>query len=84
MYYLEEDEEGRFEVLFGDDVIGRKLAMGNIVILSSLVSDGAEPNGAKTFVPVSGVGGYSNVVVSRLESHHFGVSCVWTIALQVN
>ena len=27
---------------------------------------------------------YSNVVVSRLESHHFGVSCMWTIALQVN
>ena len=27
---------------------------------------------------------YSNVVVSRLESHQFGVSCVWTIALQVN
>ena len=68
VYYLEEDEEGRFEVLFGDDVIGRKLAMGNIVILSSLVSDGAEPNGAKTFVPVSGVGGYSNVVVSTVTN----------------
>ena len=68
VYYLEEDEEGRFEVLFGDDVIGRKLAMGNIVILSSLVADGGEPNGAKTFVPVSGVGGYSNVVVSTVTN----------------
>ena len=68
VYYLEEDEEGRFEVLFGDGVIGRKLAMGNIVILSSLVADGAEPNGAKTFVPVSGVGGYSNVVVSTVTN----------------
>ena len=68
VYYLEEDEEGRFEVLFGDDVIGRKLVMGNIVILSSLVADGAEPNGAKTFVPVSGVGGYSNVVVSTITN----------------
>ena len=68
VYYLEEDEEGRFEVLFGDDVIGRKLVMGNIVILSSLVADGAEPNGAKTFVPVSGVGGYSNVVVSTVTN----------------
>ena len=68
VYYLEEDEEGRFEVLFGDDVIGRKLAMGNIVILSSLVADGGEPNGAKTFVPVSGVGGYSNVVVSTITN----------------
>ena len=51
VYYLEEDEEGRFEVLFGDGVIGRKPVMGNIIILSSLVADGGEPNGAKTFVP---------------------------------
>jgi len=68
VYYLEEDEEGRFEVLFGDGVIGRKPVMGNIIILSSLVTDGAEPNGAKTFVPVSGVGGYSNVVVSTVTN----------------
>ena len=68
VYYLEEDEEGRFEVLFGDGVIGRKPVMGNIIILSSLVADGGEPNGAKTFVPVSGVGGYSNVVVSTVTN----------------
>ena len=68
VYFLEEDEEGRYEILFGDGVIGRKPVTGNIIILSSLIADGTEPNGAKTFIPVSGVGGYTNVVVSTLTS----------------
>jgi len=57
VYFLEEDETGRYDVTFGDGVVGRKPVTGNIIILSSLVADGAEPNGAKTFVPVSGIGG---------------------------
>ena len=68
VYFLEEDEEGRFEILFGDGIIGRKPVTGNIIILSSLIADGTEPNGAKTFIPVSGVGGYTNVVVSTVTS----------------
>ena len=68
VYFLEEDEEGRYEVTFGDGVIGRALVTGNIIILSSLVADGDAPNGAKTFSPVSGVGGYSNVIVSTVTN----------------
>ena len=68
VYFLEEDEEGRYEVTFGDGIIGRALVTGNIIILSSLVADGDAPNGAKTFSPVSGVGGYSNVIVSTVTN----------------
>ena len=68
VYFLEEDEEGRYEILFGDGVIGRKPVTGNIIILSSLIADGTEPNGAKTFIPASDVGGYTNVVVSTVTS----------------
>ena len=68
VYFLEEDETGRYDVTFGDGVVGRKPVTGNIIILSSLVADGAEPNGAKTFVPVSGIGGYSNATVTTLTN----------------
>ncbi len=68
VYFLEEDEEGRYEVTFGDGTIGRALVTGNIIILSSLIADGDAPNGAKTFSPVSGVGGYSNVIVSTVTN----------------
>ena len=66
VYFLEESEDGRYEVLFGDDVIGRKPVSGNIILLSSLIADADAPNGARTFSPVGSVGGYSNVVVSTL------------------
>ena len=68
VYFLEESEDGKYEVLFGDDIIGRKPVNGNIVILQSLIADADQPNGASTFAPVGTVGGYANVVVSTLSS----------------
>ena len=68
VYFLEEAEDGKYEVLFGDDIIGRKPVTGNIVILQSLIADADQPNGASTFAPVGTVGGYANVVVSTLSS----------------
>ena len=57
VYFLEESEDGKYEVLFGDDIIGRKPVNGNIVILQSLIADADQPNGASTFSPVGTVGG---------------------------
>ena len=74
VYFLEEAENGKYEVLFGDDVTGRKLTNGNIVILTALVADAADPNGAKVFTVTSGVGGYSNVTVSTLSTASGGAA----------
>ena len=35
-------EDGKFEIYFGDDVLGNKLDDGNIVILEYIVSNKAE------------------------------------------
>ena len=42
VYFLQEMEDGKFEVYFGDDVLGNKLDDGNIVILEYIVSNKAE------------------------------------------
>ena len=63
IYFLEEAEEGKYEVQFGDGILGKKLANGNIIILSSLICDGNTTNDAKSFSVVSEVGGYSNVKI---------------------
>ncbi len=68
VYFLEEAEDGKYEILFGDGVIGRKPVTGNIILASSLVADATAPNGAGTFIPVSTVGGYSDVTVSTLTT----------------
>ena len=46
VYFLQEMEDGKFEVYFGDDVLGNKLDDGNIVILEYIVSNKDEANGA--------------------------------------
>ena len=45
VYFLEEVEDGKFEIFFGDDVIGKALETGNIVYVEYLVSEGAVGNG---------------------------------------
>ena len=63
IYFLTENEDGKYEIEFGDGVLGKNLANGNIVILSSLICDANATNGAKSFSVVSDVGGYANVKI---------------------
>lgn len=49
VYYLEENRNGRYQIYFGDGVIGRSLVDGNIVIITYIVTSGSEANGIKTF-----------------------------------
>lgn len=49
VYYLEENRNGRYQIYFGDGVIGRKLDNGNIVIVSYIVTSGDAANGIRTF-----------------------------------
>jgi len=63
-YFLQETDTGKFEVYFGDDVIGKKLSDGNIVILEYIVTNKEEANGASSFTLSSSVGGFSDVSVT--------------------
>jgi hypothetical protein len=49
VYFLQEIEDGKFEVYFGDDVVGKKPTDGNIIILEYIVTNKGAANGAKTF-----------------------------------
>ena len=63
-YFLQESDTGRFEVYFGDDVIGKKLSDGNIVIMEYIVGNREEANGCSSFSLSSSVGGFTNVSVT--------------------
>ena len=64
IYFLQETDNGKFEVYFGDGVIGKKLEDGNIVILEYIVTNKLEANGASTFELGSNIGGFSNVTIT--------------------
>ena len=63
VYYLEQAEDGKYEVIFGDGVLGNKLSDGNIISLEYIVCNGPDCIGATTFSASSTVGGESNITI---------------------
>ena len=48
-YLLQEIEDERYELIFGDNVIGKKLSNNNFIEISYVTTDGKEGNGASDF-----------------------------------
>jgi len=48
-YLLQEIEDERYELIFGDNVIGKKLSNNNFIIVSYITSSGREGNDASEF-----------------------------------
>ena len=49
VYFIKEIEDGRYEIQFGNDRIGKSVDTGNIVNLSYFVTNKENANGAKVF-----------------------------------
>jgi len=49
VYFISEIEDEKYEVFFGDGVLGKKLENNNVVSISYIVTNGTKTNGAKTF-----------------------------------
>ncbi len=48
-YLLQEIEDERYELIFGDNVIGKKLSNDNYITVSYIITDGKNGNGATSF-----------------------------------
>ena len=67
-YFLDEVDEGLYEVQFGDGILGKEVSNGNIITLAGLVTDTEATNGCKNFSTVADVGGYSNVRIVTVDA----------------
>lgn len=67
-YFLQEVEDGKFEVYFGDGLLGKKLSDGNIVILEYIVTNKTEANGASSFALSGDIDGFSNVTITTTSN----------------
>jgi hypothetical protein len=50
VFYLEETEDERYEIITGDGVLGQKLDSGSRLEVSYIVTNGPESNGVKSFI----------------------------------
>ena len=49
VFFLSEVEDEKYEIFFGDGVLGEKLSNSNVVEISYVTTSGSSTNGAKTF-----------------------------------
>jgi hypothetical protein len=69
VYLTQEIDNGNFQIIFGDGVLGQKLNDGNIVILQYIVTNADASNGASNFTLSTNIEGYSNfsIVVNSIS-----------------
>jgi len=68
VYFLEQNTRGKYEIYFGDNVIGQGLSVGNIINIQYTTVQGAVVNVSSTvaqsFIAATTIGGSSNIGVT--------------------
>ena len=67
VYYLQEIDNGKHEVYFGDGVVSKAVDDGNIVILQYVVTNKSEANGAFVFTPPASIDGVTDITLTTVE-----------------
>ena len=68
VYYLQENDEGLFELYFGDGIIGAEPKDGDEITISYLVTDANHANGANVFSMSTSINGNSAVTFTNTVS----------------
>lgn len=61
VYFIQENASGKFEVYFGDSILGKKPINNNIVEIEYIYTSGEEANNLRTFTSLDNVGGLTQV-----------------------
>jgi hypothetical protein len=72
VFFLQEAEDGQYEIYFGDGVIGKKLDDGNIINVSYVVTNKTEANGATSFTLSGSISGFTDITVTVNSSAQGG------------
>ena len=68
VFFLQESRGNKFQIYFGNGVVGKKLEDGSIIEVSYVVSSGIEPNGANGFLGTQTLSGFGTFTVSVVEA----------------
>ena len=75
VFFVEEVQDQKYEIIFGDDVIGRKLRNGEIVKIQYVITSGSEANNIRKFNFIGKFSGISGNVEVSLPSS----SLTWSL-----
>lgn len=66
IYFLQEGQDGQYEIYFGDDIVGKSIPDGAIVTLTYVTSNGTEANKANSFIATASISGLTNIAVDSV------------------
>ena len=72
VYFIQEGQDGKYEVYFGDGINGAAVGDGNIVILEYVVTHKAAANSASSFTLSGNIGGFSDVTITTVSNGYGG------------
>lgn len=68
VYFVQEVQDLKHEIYFGDGVVGYAPVAGNLIIVDYLISHGTAANGASVFTLASDISGYTSCTITTVES----------------
>jgi hypothetical protein len=74
VFFLQEGLNGKYEIYFGDNVIGKSLVNNNIVNISYITTEGTSAFGANSFTLTQTISGFANVVTQSVLSASQGAN----------
>lgn len=67
-FFVKLNENLNYEIYFGDDVLGKSVSSGNVVIIDYVTTNGSIANGISTFSFSDAVNGYTSNTVTTVTS----------------
>jgi len=68
VYFLQEATNGRYQLYFGDGILGKAPINNNVVNVSYITTSGLASAGANSFTLSAAIGAYSNTVVTSISA----------------
>lgn len=68
VYFLQEGMNGKFQLYFGDGILGKAPINNNVVNVSYITTNGLSATGANSFTLTAAVGAYSNTVTTSISA----------------
>jgi hypothetical protein len=67
VYFLQESLDGKYQIYFGDGILGKTLTTGNVITVEYLTTKGSAPNGAYKFTLMDKIGTYSGTIIEATQ-----------------
>ena len=68
VYFLQEGADGKFEIYFGDGIVGKALSDGNVVRMRYVVTNKTDANGASSFSTTATISTITDITTATVSN----------------